>query len=62
MVRTLAAANLKITYSTAKSQMSYADCFAAALAQELNATLVTGDPEFQTLTSIIDIQFLQRTP
>lgn len=36
------------------------DCFAAALAQELNATIVTGDPEFQTLSSIINIQFLPK--
>lgn len=29
--------------------MSFADAFAAALAQELDATLVTGDPEFEPL-------------
>lgn len=29
--------------------MSYADAFAASLARELNATLVTGDVEFQRL-------------
>lgn len=58
--RTLAAAQLKTKYSTSKQQLSYADCFAAALAQELNATIVTGDPEFQTLSSIINIQFLPK--
>jgi predicted nucleic acid-binding protein len=34
-----------------KSQyaMSYADCFAAALTMQSNATLLTSDPEFQVL-------------
>ncbi len=39
---TLAAAHLKARYPIA-----YADCFAAALAQEKEAALVTGDPEFK---------------
>lgn len=38
----LAAAHIKARYSIA-----YADCFAAALAQENDAVLVTGDPEFK---------------
>jgi len=29
--------------------ISYADCFGAALAQEMDATLVTGDPGFRRL-------------
>ncbi len=29
--------------------LSYADCFGAALAQELGAILLTGDPEFRKL-------------
>jgi hypothetical protein len=29
--------------------MSYADCFAAALAKIKNAELVTGDPEFKAV-------------
>jgi predicted nucleic acid-binding protein len=39
--RILAAAHVKAQYT-----LSYADAFAVALAQELEATLVTGDPEF----------------
>lgn len=39
----LAAAHLKARYPIA-----YADCFAAALAQEKDAALVTGDPEFRS--------------
>ena len=31
--------------------VAYADCFAAALAQDKNATLVTGDPEFHKIKS-----------
>jgi predicted nucleic acid-binding protein len=41
---TLVAAHLK-----AICPIAYADCFAAALAQSKNATLVTGDPEFKKL-------------
>jgi len=49
----LAAARLKGTY-----RMSYADCFAAALAQQLDATVVTGDPDFQQLEGRVDIEWL----
>jgi predicted nucleic acid-binding protein len=31
--------------------VSFADCFAAALAEELDAALVTSDPEFERLES-----------
>lgn len=51
--RTLAAANLKANY-----QISYADAFAAALAQELDATLITGDPEFNSVAHLIRIEWL----
>jgi predicted nucleic acid-binding protein len=33
----------------ATKKMSYADCFAAALAKTRNAELVTGDPEFRVV-------------
>jgi predicted nucleic acid-binding protein len=33
----------------ATKKMSYADCFAAALAKIKNAELVTGDPEFKAV-------------
>ena len=55
--RILAAAEFKANYS-----LSYADAFAAALAQELNATLVTGDPEFRQLASIVQIMWLPQRP
>ncbi len=41
---TLAAAHLKMD-----CPIAYADCFAAALSQVKNATLVTGDPEFRKI-------------
>ena len=41
-----------------KGGISYADCFAAALAKQTNATLVTGDPEFKQLENEIAIEWL----
>lgn len=49
----LAAAHLK-----AKHPLAYADTFAAALARQTNATLVTGDPEFKLLEETITIHWL----
>jgi predicted nucleic acid-binding protein len=42
----------------ARHKISYADAFAAALAKQRNAELVTGDPEFRTLASEISIHWL----
>lgn len=46
--RVLAAAHIKAHHA-----VSYADAFAMALAQELNATLVTGDPEIRAVQSLV---------
>lgn len=51
--RIMAAARLKAHYT-----ISYADAFAAVLAQELNATLLTGDPEFKSVEHLITIDWL----
>ncbi len=51
----LAAAHIK-----AQNPLSYADAFAAALAQELNVTLLTGDPEFEAVSSQISIEWLAK--
>jgi len=51
--RILAAARLKATHP-----LSYADAFAVTLAQELNARLVTGDPEFRAVEAMIPIMWL----
>lgn len=42
----------------AKYPMSLADCFAAALAQELDCPLLTGDPEFKKIEQIIQIEWI----
>jgi len=42
-----------------KYRMSFADCFAAALAKERKATLVTGDPEFKQVERIIQLHLLE---
>ena len=51
--RVLVSARLKATYP-----LSYADAFAITLAQELGATLVTGDPEFKSVASIVKVLWL----
>ncbi|MEQ2008382.1 MAG: type II toxin-antitoxin system VapC family toxin [Limisphaerales bacterium] len=48
------AAQFKATH-----KMSLADAFAAALAKEKKAELVTGDPEFKTLEKEIKINWLK---
>ncbi len=51
----LAAADLKTEFA-----ISYADAFAAALADHADATLVSGDPEFDQLQGRIKLEKLQR--
>jgi predicted nucleic acid-binding protein len=41
-----------------KHKIAYADCFAAALANELNARVVTGDPEFKKLETEVAIEWV----
>lgn len=50
---TFAAAHLKAHYP-----ISYADAFALALAQEKQAILVTGDPEFRKVETLAQIEWL----
>jgi len=38
--------------------IAYADCFAVATALAKKATIVTGDPEFEKVNHIIDIEWL----
>lgn len=53
--RVMEAARLKASVA-----ISYADAFAATLAQELGATLVTGDPEFRVVAGKVSIMWLSR--
>jgi predicted nucleic acid-binding protein len=41
-----------------KHRMSFADCFAAALAKQKNALLLTGDREFRQVAKNINIDWL----
>ena len=41
-----------------KNKMSFADCFAAALAKQRKAHLATGDPEFKQIENEITINWL----
>jgi predicted nucleic acid-binding protein len=41
-----------------KHKMSFADCFAAALAKEKKALLLTGDPEFKQVEPEITVDWL----
>jgi ribonuclease VapC len=43
----------------ARFRLSLADAFAAALAKDMKAELVTGDPEFKALEKEIKIQWLK---
>ena len=47
------AAQLKSRFS-----ISYADCFAAALAIKSDSELVSGDPEFKKLGNLLKLKFL----
>ena len=50
-----AAAKCKTRHS-----ISYADAFAAAAAESLDATLVTGDPELKQIENLIKLEWLER--
>lgn len=50
---TLAAAHIKAHFA-----ISYADAFAIALGQQKSARVVTGDPEFAQVESLISIEWL----
>ena len=51
---TLIAAKYKAHY-----RMSYADAFAASLAEMKKAVLVTGNKEFKQIEKLITVQFLK---
>ena len=41
-------------------RISYADAFAAALAQQLAAPVVTGDPEFRDIEGEVAVEWLDQ--
>ena len=42
----------------AEHSISYADCFAAATALRYEAAILTGDPEFKKIESLVSIEWL----
>jgi ribonuclease VapC len=44
-----------------RKKMSFADCFAAALARQRKAQLATGDPEFKHVEQEISVNWLTKT-
>jgi ribonuclease VapC len=48
-----AAAHIKANHT-----LSYADAFAVALAIQENATILTGDPEFQSVENLVTVEWL----
>jgi predicted nucleic acid-binding protein len=51
----LAAAHVKAHYA-----ISYADAFAVALAQQLQAVILTGDPDFDKVERLVAVEWLPR--
>jgi len=49
-----AAAHIKANHA-----ISYADAFAVAIAIQENATIVTGDPEFQLVEEMVSVEWLE---
>jgi len=49
---------IKASRLKAKYPVAYADCFAAALATEKDARIVTGDPEFKKMEREVKIEWL----
>jgi ribonuclease VapC len=56
--RVLAAAHLKAHYPFSARLAGRADAFAVALAQEKQAILLTGDPEFRRVETFVTIEWL----
>jgi predicted nucleic acid-binding protein len=42
----------------ATNPLSYADCFAVAVARQEGAAVVTGDPEFKRVEGIVEIEWI----
>ena len=53
----LAAAHIKAAHPVA-----YADAFAVAAAMEHGATVVTGDPEFEAVKGLVQVEWLPQVP
>jgi len=47
------AAEIKAEYA-----ISYADCFAVATAEQLSASIITGDPEFKKVEHLVSVDWI----
>ena len=52
---TFGAAHIKANYP-----LAYADCFAVALARDVEGVVVTSDPEFSAVAELVDVAWLPR--
>jgi predicted nucleic acid-binding protein len=59
---TVVEADRRLTFAAAHvrahHRLSYADAFAVALAQQMQAILVTGDPEFRAVEHLVTVEWL----
>lgn len=53
---------LDAAHIKAAHPLSYADAFAVAAARHYQATVLTGDPEFQAVETLISIEWLPKKP
>jgi len=44
----------------ARHALSFADCFAVATAQQENAVILTGDPEFKDVENLVELDWLTK--
>ncbi len=42
----------------ARNALAYADCFGVATALRENAAILTGDPEFKAVESLVDVEWI----
>lgn len=49
---------LTAAYLKGSHRLAYAGCMVAALAQRVDGTIVTGDPDFHQLESVVSVQWL----
>ncbi len=49
---------LQAAYAKAERHLGYLDCFVFALARRLNATIVTGDDDFERVQDLVSIDWL----
>lgn len=50
---------LRAAYLKGSHRIAYADCLAAALAQHVGGTVVTGNPDFRQVEHLVAVQWLR---